>query len=80
LSHQRVEPPRVVQMDACAGAFLYQLPRGEDTKRGAAAAGGDSPQMIFQHYRELVRPAAAKARFSITPGKAGKVVAMPKGA
>jgi integrase len=28
---------------------------------------GNSPQMIFKHYRELVRPAAAKEWFSITP-------------
>ena len=31
---------------------------------------GNSPQMIFQHYRELVRPDAAKAWFAIMP--AGK--------
>jgi site-specific recombinase XerD len=33
-----------------------------------ALEAGNSPQMIFQHYRELVRPAEAKAWFAIIPG------------
>jgi hypothetical protein len=28
---------------------------------------GNSPQMLFQHYRELVTPDAATAWFSIVP-------------
>lgn len=28
---------------------------------------GNSPQMIFQHYREMVRPAAAEDYFAIMP-------------
>ena len=32
-----------------------------------ALEAGNSPQMIFQHYRELVRPDAAKAWFAIVP-------------
>jgi hypothetical protein len=28
---------------------------------------GNSPQMIFQHYRELVTPQDARAWFAITP-------------
>jgi hypothetical protein len=28
---------------------------------------GNSPQMVFQHYRELVRPADANAFFAIMP-------------
>ncbi|MEI6078308.1 MAG: site-specific integrase [Verrucomicrobiota bacterium] len=32
-----------------------------------ALEAGNSPQMIFKHYRELVRPDAAKAWFSIKP-------------
>ncbi len=35
-----------------------------------ALEAGNSPQMIFQHYRELVQPDAAKAWFAIMP--AGK--------
>jgi integrase len=41
---------------------------------------GNSPQMIFKHYRELVRPADAKTWFSIVPGGEGKVTAMQKAA
>jgi len=36
-------------------------------KNPAAEAAGNSPQMIFQHYRELVRPKEAKAWFAIGP-------------
>jgi integrase len=32
-----------------------------------AALMGNSPQMVFQHYRELVRPATADAFFDIMP-------------
>ena len=32
-----------------------------------ALEAGNSPQMIFKHYRELVRPDAAKAWFAIAP-------------
>ena len=32
-----------------------------------ALEAGNSPQMIFQHYKELVRPDAAKAWFAIVP-------------
>ena len=34
-----------------------------------ALEAGNSPQMIFKHYRELVRPAEAKAWFAIGPKK-----------
>jgi integrase len=34
-----------------------------------ALEAGNSPQMIFQHYRELVRAAAAKEWFAIEPKK-----------
>ena len=34
-----------------------------------ALEAGNSPQMIFQHYRELVRPGAAKEWFAIKPKK-----------
>ena len=32
-----------------------------------ALEAGNSPQMIFKHYRKLVRPAEAKAWFAISP-------------
>jgi hypothetical protein len=34
-----------------------------------ALEAGNSPQIIFKNYRELVRPAAAKEWFSIAPAK-----------
>ena len=45
-----------------------------------ALEAGNSPQIIFQHYRELVRPKDAKSWFSITPGDDGKIlyVEVPK--
>jgi hypothetical protein len=55
-----------------------------------ALEAGNSPQMIFRHYRELVRPADAEKWFGITleaveaakaareSGAAGKIVALPK--
>ena len=33
----------------------------------AAAQMGNSPQMLFKHYRELVTPDAATAWFAIQP-------------
>ena len=37
----------------------------------AALEAGNSPQMIFKHYRELVRPEAAKAWFGLMPAGKG---------
>jgi len=39
-----------------------------------ALEAGNSPQIIFQHYRELVRPKDAKSWFSVAPGTDGKIV------
>ena len=54
--------------------------RVADTKDVAKVSleAGNSPQMIFNHYRELVRPADAKTWFSIVPGGEGKVIEMRK--
>ena len=41
-----------------------------------ALEAGNSPQMIFRHYRELVRPADAVKWFSIMPEKPANVVEM----
>ena len=38
-----------------------------------ALEAGNSPKMIFKHYRELVRPDAAKAWFSIMPADCQKL-------
>lgn len=39
---------------------------------------GNSPSIIFKHYRELVRPAEAKRWFGIEPDADGKVTVIPK--
>ena len=33
---------------------------------------GNSPDMVFRHYREIVTPATAKAWFAVSPGRAAK--------
>ena len=44
----------------------YRVAESQDVAKVALEAG-NSPQIIFEHYRELVRPAAAKEWFSIVP-------------
>jgi site-specific recombinase XerD len=44
----------------------YRVAEIEDVAKVALEAG-NSPQMIFQHYRELVRPKEAKTWFAINP-------------
>jgi hypothetical protein len=45
----------------------YRVAETQDVAKVALEAG-NSPQMIFQHYRELVQPAAAKAWFGSKAG------------
>lgn len=66
----------------------YRLAAVPNTAQVALEAG-NSPQMIFRHYRELVRAMDAERWFGITPeaveatktaresGAAGKIVALP---
>ena len=42
-----------------------------------ALEAGNSPQMIFTHYRQLVTEAEAKKWFAITPDAGANVVALP---
>ena len=44
----------------------YRLADIQDAAKVALEAG-NSPAMIFKHYRELVRPEAAKTWFAVTP-------------
>jgi len=44
----------------------YRVAETQDVAKVSLEAG-NSPQMIFKHYRELVRPAEAKAWFAIVP-------------
>jgi hypothetical protein len=69
----------------------YRLATVPNTAQVALEAG-NSPQMIFGHYRELVRAMDAENWFGITPasveaakaaresGAEGKIVALPKSA
>jgi hypothetical protein len=41
-----------------------------------ALEAGNSPQMIFRHYRELATPQQAKTWFAIAPETAANVVPM----
>ena len=56
----------------------YRVAEIQDTAKVSLEAG-NSPQIIFQHYRELVRLKEAKRWFAIEPGKgAGAVLGEPK--
>ena len=46
----------------------YRVAETQDVAKVSLEAG-NSPQMIFKHYRELVRPADAKTWFAIGPVK-----------
>lgn len=67
----------------------YRLAAVQNTAQVALEAG-NSPQMIFRHYRELVRPTEAEKWFAVTLGsgaaakaaregdKEGKIIPIPK--
>ncbi len=50
----------------------YRVAETQDVPQVALEAG-NSPQIIFQHYRELVRPKEAKAWFAIDPDSVADV-------
>ena len=53
----------------------YRLADVQDTNRVALEAG-NSPRMIFQHYRELCTPADAHTWFLLTPTSSSNVIPM----
>jgi integrase len=55
----------------------YRLAQMQDTARVALEAG-NSPQMLFQHYRELVTRTAARAWFNIAPKRPINVTVIPE--
>jgi site-specific recombinase XerD len=55
----------------------YRLAETQDAAKVALEAG-NSPAMIFKHYRELVKPDAAKTWFAIAPEQPANVVSMNK--
>ena len=51
----------------------YRVAQIQDVNRVALEAG-NSPQMIFRHYRELATPEQAKTWFAIAPEAAPNIV------
>ena len=66
------------KQNALRHSFIsYRLGEIQDVNRLALEAG-NSPQMIFRHYRELATPEQARTWFSISPAEAQNVVAMTR--
>ena len=64
------------KQNALRHSFIsYRLAELQDVNRVALEAG-NSPQMIFRHYRELATPQQAKTWFAIAPETEAKVVPM----
>ncbi|MDI1342842.1 MAG: site-specific integrase [Pseudolabrys sp.] len=57
------------------GSYHYELHRNENL---TASEMGNSPAVIFGHYRNLVSPADAKLYFSITPGNLERLIKQGK--
>jgi len=67
------------KQNALRHSFIsYRLAEIQDVNRVALEAG-NSPQMIFRHYRELATPEQARAWFSIRPLQAGNIVPISGG-
>src|SRR2546428_12610132 len=63
--------------DGRRSRLSYRVAETQNVAQVALEAG-NSPQMIFKHYRELVRPADAKTRFALAPGGEEKVIVSRK--
>jgi integrase len=62
------------KQNALRHSFIsYRLAEIQDVNRVALEAG-NSPQMIFRHYRELATPEQARTWSSIVPGPVSKIV------
>jgi integrase len=67
------------KQNALRHSFIsYRLAEIQDVNRVALEAG-NSPQMIFRHYRELATPEQARTWFSIAPATSNKVIAISAG-
>ena len=63
--------------NACRHSFAsYRMAETMDAGK-VALEMGNSPAMIFKHYRELVKPAAAKSWFAVAPVTDEKILAAP---
>ena len=67
------------KQNALRHSFIsYRLAEIQDVNRVALEAG-NSPQMIFRHYRELATPEQARTWFAISPTKSRNVVHISAG-
>ena len=65
-----------LKRNALRHSFIsYRLAEIQDVNRVALEAG-NSPQMIFRHYRELATPEQARRWFAIAPTEASNLVPM----
>jgi integrase len=53
----------------------YRLAQIQNAAQVALEAG-NSPQMVFRHYRELVKPTDAQAWFAIAPATGENIIAL----
>ena len=74
---RKPKAPRFVwKANALRHSFIsYRLAEIQDVNRVALEAG-NSPRMIFQHYRELCTPADARTWFALAPSEAANVIPM----
>jgi hypothetical protein len=71
--------PFLWKHNALRHSFIsYRVAQTQNVAQVALEAG-NSPQMIFRHYRELVRPADAKTWFSLAPDKSRKIIPFTMG-
>lgn len=54
----------------------YHLAKHRDAAALALEMGHSNSSLIFEHYRQLVRPAAAESYWNIVPGSAKNVIAI----
>jgi len=67
------------KQNALRHSFIsYRLAEIQDVNRVALEAG-NSPQIIFRHYRELATPEQARTWFAIAPGMSDKIIAISSG-
>ena len=62
--------------NGCRHSFIsYRLAEIQNAAQVALEAG-NSPNVVFKHYRELVKPSAAKAWFAIAPEQPANVLTL----
>lgn len=70
----KAQPALKWKDNALRHSFIsYRLAETQNAAQVALEAG-NSPKVIFRHYRELVKPEAAKAWFAVTPERPGNVL------